>query len=209
MIYDCEINIEEWYKQKEIQRNKSNSTLLELGFSTLFLNRTNRSGIIKGGVIGGKEQKGYYKLDCRFNKEKLINKINIIASKKDQIELFNEDAIILIDKVIKNTRNSFTFFDPPYFEKGPSLYTNFYSEEDHIDLAKKIKQDLRERTWIVTYDHTHEIKSIYSNLEYIEYSLSYTAQEKTKGIEYMFFSKKTDSNCPENYLTVLKELTST
>ncbi|WP_243122397.1 hypothetical protein [Clostridium septicum] len=61
-------------KAKVIQENKENESLLSLGFSTLFLNRTNRSGIIKAGVIGGKEQNGNYKLDCRFNKEEIIKK---------------------------------------------------------------------------------------------------------------------------------------
>ncbi|MGG3843923.1 DNA adenine methylase [Anoxybacillus kestanbolensis] len=201
-IQNCNITIEEWYKQKEIQEAKNNADALTLGFSTLFLNRTNRSGIIKGGVIGGKEQKGIYKLDCRFNKDDIIRKIRLISSKKKYIKVYNMDAIEFIDKVIKKTRNSFTFFDPPYYEKGPSLYTNFYTKNDHTELAKKIQTDLKNRNWIVTYDHNNEIKKLYADLNYLEYYLTYSAQNKTKGIEYMFFSKKTKYDDSTKYLNV-------
>ncbi|WP_192881119.1 MULTISPECIES: hypothetical protein [unclassified Photorhabdus] len=69
------VTIEEWHKQREIQNNKDNYNDFELGFSSFFLNRTNRSGIIlKAGVIGGGvEQKSKYSLDCRFNKKGLID----------------------------------------------------------------------------------------------------------------------------------------
>ncbi|OXB94671.1 DNA adenine methylase [Parageobacillus galactosidasius] len=206
-IRNCDITIDEWYKQKEIQEAKKDVDDLTLGFSTLFLNRTNRSGIIKGGVIGGKEQKGNYKLNCRFNKDDIIQKIKLISSKKKYIKIYNMDATEFIDEVIKKTRNSFIFFDPPYYEKGPSLYTNFYTKKDHIELAKKIQTDLKNRKWIVTYDHNDEIKKLYANLNYLEYYLTYSAQNKTKGIEYMFFSKKTKYNDPSKYLNVYNSST--
>ncbi|HEP1675543.1 TPA: DNA adenine methylase, partial [Streptococcus pyogenes] len=126
------ITIDEWKLQREVQKNKNNcDDLLTLGFSTLFLNRTNRSGIIKAGVIGGLKQDGNYKLDCRFNKEKTIKKIKLIASYKKQIKLYNMDAEKFIRLNITKTKNSFTFFDPPYYTKGPGLYTNFYNHENH------------------------------------------------------------------------------
>ncbi|NEY20531.1 DNA adenine methylase [Bacillus ginsengihumi] len=201
-IIDCEISMDEWYKQKKIQEFKENIDELTLGFSTLFLNRTNRSGIIKAGVIGGKEQKGKYKLDCRFNKSKIISKIKKISSKKDRISIYNEDAYEFIDTVIKKNENSFTFFDPPYFEKGPSLYTNFYSQKDHAELATKIKNTLSDYVWIVTYDHNDKIKEMYTGLPYLEYFLTYTAQRKMRGIEYMFFSKSTKIIYPEEFLKI-------
>lgn len=199
-IKSCNINMDEWYKQKSIQTRKETANILELGFSTLFLNRTNHSGIIKGGVMGGKKQDGPNKLDCRFNKEKIIEKIILISEQKNKIRLYNMDAYDFIDQVIKRTRKSFTFFDPPYFEKGPSLYTNFYTEKNHRDLSKKIQKELRNQKWIITYDHSPVIKELYSSLDYIEYYLNYSAQNKTKGIEYMFFSKKLIKVSPIDYL---------
>ena len=58
------VTIEEWKKQREIQLNKENANLFDLGFSTFFLNRTNRSGIIMAGVIGGISQTGKWKIDA-------------------------------------------------------------------------------------------------------------------------------------------------
>jgi DNA adenine methylase len=204
LIHDTPITMEEWFKQKEVQKNKLHEPLITLGFSTLFLNRTNRSGIIKAGVIGGKEQNGNYLIDCRFPKSEIINRIKEISKLRDKIELYNMDAIIFIDLVIKKTRNSFTFFDPPYFQKGPSLYVNFYSTEDHLALSKQIQKELRNRKWIVTYDNAIEIREMYLNLEFMEYYLNYTAQDKKKGVEYMFFSNKTVIPDPSKHLKVLQ-----
>ncbi|GIN81366.1 DNA adenine methylase [Bacillus subtilis] len=201
-IRKTDITMETWYKQKEVQKRKDSVSLIDLGFSTLFLNRTNRSGIIKAGVIGGKNQNGIYKMDCRFSKEDIIKKIKNIAIYRDFIQVNNMDAIDFIDKIIPKTRNSFTFFDPPYFNKGPSLYTNFYSENDHLILSEKIKKTLRNRKWIVTYDMCDQIKKMYNDLNYIEFYLTYTAQRKTQGKEYMFFSKKT--KVPSNQPLPLK-----
>ena len=95
-IEKTEVCIEEWYRQKEIQNYKQETEdLLELGFSTLFLNRVNHSGIIKGGVIGGKNQDGNYKMDCRFNKNSIIKRIRAIARNRSRIKIYNLDVIFI------------------------------------------------------------------------------------------------------------------
>lgn len=189
LIESTNINMDEWYRQKEIQNNKLNENLLSLGFSTLFLNRTNRSGIIKAGVIGGKEQNGNYKLDCRFNKEDIIQKIKIISNLKDHIQLYNLDTENLIDNVVSKLQHkSFIFFDPPYYNKGATLYTNFYKHDDHLSLANKIK-DIKYHSWILTYDNTPEIREMYNSFKSEVYKLNYSVQKKHKGEEVIFYSK--------------------
>lgn len=188
LIMNTEINIKEWDQQKEIQDRKNSEDLLTLGFSTLFLNRTNRSGIIKAGVIGGKEQKGEYKLDCRFNKADLINKIRLISEYRDNIELFNLDAGLLIDNIInKQKRKLFIFFDPPYYKQGSNLYTNFYTHKDHVSLANKIKA-IKYHSWILTYDNQKEIKDMYKGFKKEMYKLNYSVEKKYKGDEVIFYS---------------------
>ncbi len=188
LIMNTEINIKEWNQQKEIQDRKNSEDLLTLGFSTLFLNRTNRSGIIKAGVIGGKEQKGEYKLDCRFNKADLINKIRLISKYRDNIELFNLDAGLLIDNIINNQkRKLFIFFDPPYYKQGSNLYTNFYTHKDHVSLANKIKA-IKYHSWILTYDNQKEIKDMYKGFKKEMYKLNYSVEKKYKGDEVIFYS---------------------
>ncbi|MGL4729955.1 MAG: DNA adenine methylase [Clostridium sp.] len=189
MIEKIDITMNEWNKQKEIQKNKNNEDILTLGFSTLFLNRTNRSGIIKAGVIGGKAQNGNYKLDCRFNKKDIINKIRKIASYRNRIEIYNLDTEELIDEVIGNLEHkSFIFFDPPYYNKGASLYTNFYKHDDHVSLSNKIK-NIKYHSWILTYDNTNEIKDLYKSFRKEIYKLNYSLQKKQKGEEVIFYSK--------------------
>lgn len=188
-LNNTSITMDEWYKQKEIQNNKATADLFELGFSTIFLNRTNFSGIIKAGPIGGYNQKGKYKLDCRFNVKNIIKRIELIHSYREQIQFYNKDAVEFF-----NTLNNldldevFIFLDPPYFEKGPGLYTNFYTEEDHIILANHVAN--LNHYWVVTYDNVDRIKEIYSEYKfnYNEYSLNYSAHKKYKGTEIMFYS---------------------
>ncbi|MEN2765646.1 DNA adenine methylase [Ornithinibacillus xuwenensis] len=203
MIEDTPINMEEWYKQKKVQLNKNNIDELTLAFSTLFLNRTNRSGIIKAGVIGGKNQDGNYKIDCRFNKSEIIKRINLIASFSNRIKVCNLDAIDFINTEIKHTRKSLTFFDPPYYDKGPELYTNFYSHEDHVELAKTINKYMANRYWILTYDVAEQIEKLYRQHDKNKYYLNYSIAEPTRGQEFMFFSKKIDKGSIEDYLKII------
>ena len=159
-----------------------------MGFSTFFLNRTNISGILDAGIIGGYNQKGKYKMDCRFNKEGLINRIKTIGKYRKNIKLYNLDALDLVDTVQKKaTKSTIFYFDPPYYLKGPSLYLNYYDKSDHEMVAERIKQ-IKNMHWIVSYDNVGEIKEMYANMRKTEYSLSYTARNRKDGKEVLFFS---------------------
>lgn len=181
LITETEVTITEWHRQKEIQVSGS-SSILELGFSTFFLNRTNRSGIIKAGVIGGLEQEGNYLLDCRFNKEKLISKIHAIAERQSDILLANVDAARFIEEYLPNIEGKcLVNIDPPYYVKGKGLYQNFFEHQDHYRLYESVKKI--QQPWIVTYDDAPEICGIYSEFEPQHFGLTYTAQIKRKGSE--------------------------
>lgn len=190
MINSTEVTINEWHHQKEIKNDDHYHSDLEVGFATFFLNRTNRSGIIdKAGPMGGFSQNGNYLIDCRFNKLRLIQQIEKIAEHRDQITVYNKEAMKLIQENILRTRGSFTYFDPPYFKKGPGLYSNFYDNGDHKNLSEMILKEMKNRKWIVTYDNVNEIKSLYKTVNSLEFNLQYTLQDKRKASEVMFFSK--------------------
>ncbi len=203
LIRETPVTMDEWYKQKEIQNNKNSANELSLAFSTLFLNRTNRSGIIKAGVIGGKKQDGHYKLDCRFNKDNIIKRIEKIHSFRSHIKVYNMDAKDFIEGEIIRTRKSLTFFDPPYYIKGPDLYTNFYTQEDHVELAKMIKSVMNNRYWILTYDIAEQIEELYKKNRSTKYSLNYSIAAPSKGQEFMFFSKKIDMGDIKSFLNIV------
>ncbi|CQJ05292.1 TPA: DNA adenine methylase [Yersinia enterocolitica] len=190
LIKDTEITIDEWYIQKDISKKSNEQELLTLGFSTFFLNRTNRSGILQGGVIGGKEQSGLWKLNARFNKNDLIKRIEAISELKAKIVLSNSDANIFIDEVVETLpSNSITYLDPPYYIKGQGLYENHYKHDDHVYIAEKIKSNIK-TPWIVSYDNVPQIRNMYKECKKITYGINYSAQDRYKGSEIMFFSKK-------------------
>ncbi|WP_074035255.1 DNA adenine methylase [Exiguobacterium sp. AT1b] len=196
-IIEEEISIENWHfhrvnyqKIKSMETALSEADQLDLAFSTLFLNRTNISGIIKGGVIGGVNQTGNYKLDCRYNKKTLIKKIDLISSYSSSIELHNLDAIEFVNKVVKNQNpdKTLVFFDPPYYKKGPDLYSNFYSHDDHLKIAEIIQKADLQCKWITTYDECSEIKEMYSSSRGYLYTLKYSLADKRSANELMFIS---------------------
>lgn len=195
-------SIEEWDKQQNIQRNKATADLLSLGFSTFYLNRTNRSGIIQAGPIGGRSQAGNYKMDCRYNTEILVKKIELIAKNKNKISLYNLDAIEFIKNNIRRTKRSLTFFDPPYFVKGKQLYTNFYEYVDHLELKNTICEFMSNHKWILTYDFHDEIENMYSNFEHFPYKLNYSAGNSKKGTEFIFLSNTISSTRISEFLNI-------
>ena len=187
-INSVDISVEEWKKQQKIQKNKEDCDLFELGFSTFFLNRTNRSGIIKGGIIGGLHQNGAWKLDVRFNKEKLIDKILKIVKYKENIHLYNLDAVEFLDAIVPklDIANTLFYLDPPYYVKGGQLYMNYFKHEDHIRILNVVKK--LKHHWLVSYDNHKEINELYDGIKNITYLLRYTAGTKYNGSEIMFAS---------------------
>lgn len=187
-IADCAIDMDTWRDQKAVQAAKQEADLLDLGFSTFFLNRTNRSGIIKGGVIGGNDQKGNYLIDARFNKTELIARIERIADYADRINLHNDDAVMLIRQLKEEVSDRTLFYlDPPYYEKGPGLYMNYFTESDHRQIAETVS-GIDHGKWVVTYDNAPFIHSLYSAYRRQEFSLTYSTTNGKKGKEVMIFS---------------------
>lgn len=185
-IHDTPVSVAEWDRQRELQRRKDECDYLELGFSTFFLNRTNRSGIIRGGIIGGREQTGKWKIDCRYNKPELIRRIKKIALYSNRISLYNQDAIEFIKGInMRIDDQTLIYFDPPYYNQGAALYANFYTHDSHAELADFI-QGL-ECKWMLTYDYTPDIIALYHNVEKRLLTLNYTAAQKVEGSEMIAF----------------------
>lgn len=201
LIEETDINMHTWRELKKIQENKKGASLLELGFSTLFLNRTNRSGIINAGVIGGVEQEGNYLMDCRFNKQDIISRIKNISKHKKNIRLYRKDAIKLIDKILLESKNDDTifYFDPPYYLKADTLYMNHYKPNDHDLVSEKIK-NIDGVKWIVSYDNVPEIQSLYKGFPIKEYEFKHTAFNSRIGKEILFFSNDITLPQIENWM---------
>lgn len=181
-INDVKLTISEWKSQREIYLS-SDSPSLEFGKAALYLNRTNRSGILCGGPIGGMSQLGKYGIDARFNRRTLCNKVRTIASRSSDIELHNMDACEFISSVLLKTDGLFANFDPPYVVKGPGLYENSYTEDDHRRVAKKITSC--SFPWIVTYDNAPLVAEIYGDFDRYLIDVGYSAATVKVGRELL------------------------
>lgn len=185
-ILKTAVTIEEWRVQKAVLQT-GHASQADLAFATLFLNRTNRSGILKGGVIGGKDQGGNYKLDCRFNKLDLIHKIQRIHLYRDVIKVTRLDAEECLrawDKALP--KRGLINIDPPYYAQGRDLYLSFYNPADHARLAKLVRG--LNAPWMLTYDDVPEIESLYFGVPTYRKGLVYYAQVKRRASELLVIS---------------------
>jgi len=189
LVQRTPVTIKEWHRQREIHSSGKASRPLELGFATFFLNRTNRSGVIKGaGVIGGLNQKGNYKIDCRFNREDLVRRIKRVAKYRSRIHLTNLDAVLFMKSIDSEIPAASLYcIDPPYYSKGSSLYTNFYGPNEHEKVSSTVLA-LR-HPWIVTYDDVEEIRAIYRKRRQFSLAINYSIQTKRVGSELLIASR--------------------
>tara|TARA_A100001391_G_scaffold204946_2_gene202675 strand:- start:2091 stop:2924 length:834 start_codon:yes stop_codon:yes gene_type:complete len=177
LIDSTPVTIKAWKKQKEILTKPEEHSRTEVGFATFFLNRTNRSGILKAGVIGGFNQDSEYKIDARYNKSDLKARIEAIARHKNRINLFGLDAVDFIEDIAQNfNKKSLLYLDPPYYKKGSQLYRNFYNPDDHQKIAKSVSKI--KTPWIVTYDNCEQIREIYKKQKTEDFSLIYSTHSK-------------------------------
>lgn len=193
LITDTPITIKERERQKQNYKDSDSDPLTD-GFATLFLNRVNFSGVIKGGPIGGLDQSGTYKMDCRFNKNDIKSKIDIIAQLGKRIKLYNRDAGYLIRMhLVKMKSPMFLNIDPPYVKKGSQLYTNFFTEVDHINLQRIIIKHLgAEYPWIITYDDCPLVRDLYRRFRIQEYSITHNAGGTVPGKEIVITNLPAD-----------------
>jgi len=190
LVRDTPLTVRSWDKQKKILASQNSADLVEIGFAAFFLNRTNRSGIFNGGIIGGRDQSGPWKIDARFNREELIFRIESIAKMRTRIRLTRMDALKLLSvEAVGWGAKTLIYLDPPYYEKGRHLYDDFYQPEDHKKIHRLLTGLLKEKRWIVSYDNVASIRKLYMNCQRIVYTLRYSSREAREGSEVMFFSE--------------------
>lgn len=185
LLAETPVTPDEWSKQRAIYAQGLIAGKFELGFATFFLNRTNRSGILNAGMIGGKNQNGLWKLDARFNRLELHRRIERIGRFRNRIHLSCEDAIEFL-RNRRFSRKNLIFLDPPYFLAGRHLYLSTYKPGDHAAVSEYILG--LKAPWIVSYDDVREIRELYKNVKSRRFQLLYTARSLRNGEEVLFFA---------------------
>jgi DNA adenine methylase len=193
--------------QKKILTNEADHDTLSVGFAAFFLNRTNRSGILNAGIIGGRDQNGPWKINARFNAGELIGRIEAIAKMKNRINLTHMDAIKFLKRGIKRwPKRTLIYLDPPYYLKGRDLYYHFYKHKDHENVARLVRNDILTQSWIVSYDNVPEIMELYRDHRQVTYSIGYSARTTRKGSEVMFFCENLEIPPLVGAITPIEEL---
>lgn len=175
------LTVKEWRRQKEIYASGGEAGLHALGFATFYLNRTNRSGVLNGGPIGGLDQTGNYLIDARFNREGLSERIRTLGLLSANIEVSSRDGGAVIRKYASRPR-TFTYVDPPYFEKAGSLYMHSFRAEDHELLARELNAKA-DGHWLLTYDDVPQVESLYFGRRIRRFGLNYSAHRVVKATE--------------------------
>lgn len=184
-VTKVDLTVKEWSRQKEIYLD-GNADTFDIGFATFYLNRTNRSGVLNGGPIGGMDQTGNYKIDARFNRDALVERIRVIGMHSRKISVSNTDGIKVIKKFARRP-STFIYADPPYFDKAGSLYLNSFGRDDHARLAECLNS-YSDARWLLTYDNVSQVRSLYSGRRSSLFSLNYSAHRVVKAQEVMVFS---------------------
>jgi DNA adenine methylase len=188
LVRNTPLTVRAWDKQKRIMTHQEEHDDIALGFATFFLNRTNRSGILNGGIIGGRDQSGPWKIDARFNAQELVHRIESIAKLRGRISLSREDArSFLAHRLRTLPKNTLIYLDPPYYVKGKDLYYDYYSHEDHEEIAKLVRTSILRQKWIVSYDNVRPVRRMYVGCNHVVYGVGYSAREVREGAEVMFF----------------------
>ncbi|MGW6605263.1 DNA adenine methylase [Streptomyces sp. NPDC055036] len=186
LIESEEVSIDAWHRHSEIYNNPEGKSDEQLGFATFFLNRCNRSGILRARPIGGLEQTGDWKIDARFNRDSLAQRIRHLGKFADRVSISELDARAFIRQLEPKSDDVLLYVDPPYLIQGDRLYLDSLTQADHAELSTFLRNTpLR---WLLTYDADKRItETLYKGFRCVEFRILHTAQIQRTGVEYAIF----------------------
>lgn len=187
LVAECAVDVDNWHRQRAVYLAPEGHDDLTLGFATFFLNRTNRSGILGARPIGGLEQTGHWRIDARFNKSDLTQRIDNLGALASQVDVRQERAIELIRTLNRRKRPVLLYVDPPYVVPGEELYMTDHSWSEHMKLEQVLTGS--PHPWILTYDADERTRELYRHFRCLRFGISHTAQVQKVGREFMFFSR--------------------
>jgi DNA adenine methylase len=153
------------------------TSLVDLAFQTLFLNRCSFSGLGRK-PIGGDKQTSRWAVDCRYRPEILENSIQkahkLLQGRTRVTNLPILDFLARLD-------GASIYLDPPYYHQGKHLYPTQMSIQEHETLARMLK---KRRRWVLSYDDCSEVRALYSAFQVVSTSVRYsvTGRKRTNWV---------------------------
>jgi DNA adenine methylase len=151
---------------------------LERAMRWYYLNRTSYSGIMK-------LENCYWGYGDKYSMrpENWPRHLRTVSERLQNVSILNQDFETLIDNL---PDDYFVFVDPPYFNADQDkFYTCSFSREDHYRLRDVLQRNARRLNFLLTYDNSPEICSMYdwcTSLEDREwnYTISRTDDQKNR-----------------------------
>ena len=143
---------------------------IDSGLRLLIVNRLSYGGL----------ENGYFspRSTCRLN-EVVTEKIKGIILKFNHI--FRDVTLTCMDfeKVISSLDDDYLLYcDPPYHRCNNSLYQHKFYEEDHIRLRDALNSRMDNVKFILSYDDTKFIRSLYEKFHIMNITLPYSINKK-------------------------------
>jgi len=165
-ILDTKPTLDEWRRLKDSDPLDP----FDRAFKCLFLNRTSFSGAlhVQAGPLGGYRQESLYKIDCRYNAEKLASRLWALSRLEQRVRVRNWDFRKFIgyfrpahQRRSDNHFTPFWYLDPPFFHKAEKLYRFSFKENDHSSLARGL--DALDGLWLLSYDQCPEARALFES----------------------------------------------
>lgn len=159
-------------------KSKKPKTNIEKAYYAIFFNRCTFSGISFAGPIGGRNQNSKYKVDCRYNAQKLINDVQILADLfQNRLVATNMHFKDFFNLYMINDPDPYTIYcDPPYYMKGKELYPYSMSDKEHHLLSHLLLSNTN--PWALSYDQCSEIESLYLKSKILKINTKYSINGK-------------------------------
>lgn len=181
------LTVAEYDRQKNIYRDGAGDSM-ERALAFLYLNRVNRSGILTGGLIGGREQSGKYTMGARFNRKRIADRILQVS--KYMYTPIIEPTFRKTMNYYAHDKRSIMFLDPPYVQKGGSLYPTRMSGAEHIDLLNTLCDYSDTGYWLCTYDNAPLVVDYADRLHMYRFTLPYSVNTHRTESELLIVSSK-------------------
>lgn len=156
-VGEVPLSVDEWRRQKALKP----ASQREAALKCLYLNRTSFNGIIhQSGPLGGWGQKKT-KIDVRFNRQRIADRILALSELRTKVTVFNEGWRAFCKRYAKNER-SVIYLDPPYYHKAEQLYGHVFDEDEHEALRNYLRG--LSRPWLLSYDDAQEVRDLYEEV---------------------------------------------